>query len=81
MFAEGDEGAFKRQGGLALSPSKLRSAGSPTMTIADISQVGQAERRLSHSQISSFRYLVFKWLLIARTPSTSFTAVNWPTPP
>lgn len=44
------ECAFEGQGGLALSSGKLRSAGSPLMTIVDVSQVGQFERGLSGSQ-------------------------------
>lgn len=51
----GDECAFEGQGGLALSSGKFRSAGSPLMTIVDISQVGQFERGCSGSQFSSNR--------------------------
>jgi len=48
-----DEGLFKRHGGLALSSSSLRPAGSPLMTRVDISYVGQEGRGFSHLQLHS----------------------------
>lgn len=72
MFAEGAEGAFKGQGGLALSSGKFRSAGSPLMTIVDSGQLDEFDVGFSGSQFSRLRTQCLSgcYCMNAKTPGT-----------